>query len=176
MGRTVPPQPVKLFVGLLSSDDSLFDEAADVLSESFGPIAVKSGFLPFSHTQFYQVEFGTGLKRQFIFFKDEVSPGDLVEIKQKTNSMEQRWAVKTGQGSKRRINIDPGYMNLAKVVLASTKDVAHRIYLSDGIYAETTLLFRFGRFQVLDHTYPDLRADSTLDLFTDVRNRFLRKL
>ncbi len=176
MGTAAPPQPVKLFIGLLSNHSALFGEAAKSLSDILGPIDMTSPFSPFDHSDYYKEELGERLRRQFLFFKDRISPGDLVEIKGKTNSLEQQWALKTPQGIKRQINIDPGYMNPTKVVLASTKDVAHRIYLAKGIYAEITLIYQFGRFQVLEHTYPDFRNESSLDLFTNVRNQLLRQL
>jgi hypothetical protein len=173
MGTTVPPQPVKLFIGLLSNNESLFDPVARECSGLFGPIDRVSPPFPFSHTRYYEEEFGKDLKRRFVFFKEPISPGEIVTIKEKTNSLEDRWAVQTGKGRKRRMNIDPGYLNTVKVVLVSTKDVAHRIYLADGIYAEVTLVYRYGRFQVLEHTYPDFRSDAALDLFTGVRNGLL---
>ena len=161
MGTTNPPRPVKLFIGLLSADESLFEPVARDCSGMFGPIDRVSPFSPFSHTKYYEAEFGRNLKRRFLFFKEPVSPGDIVAIKEKTGGLEERWAVQTDTGMKRQMNIDPGYMNTTKVVLASTKDVAHRIYLANGIYAEITLIYRFGRFQILEHTYPDHSVSKT---------------
>jgi hypothetical protein len=69
------------------------------------------------------------------------------------------------------MNLDPGYIAPSKLVLASTKDYSHRIHLSDGIYAEVTLLYSRGRWKELEWTYPDYRTVAYHDFFTRVRTR-----
>lgn len=73
----------------------------------------------------------------------------------------------------RPLNLDPGYLTPAKLVLASTKDHAHRIYLRDGIFAEVTLVYRKGKWQPLEWTYPDYRRDDYQQFFTRCRERLL---
>ena len=73
----------------------------------------------------------------------------------------------------RPLNLDPGYITPAKLVLASTKDHAHRIYLRDGIYAEVTLSFRGRKWQPLEWTYPDYRRDDYQRFFTECREWLL---
>ena len=79
-------------------------------------------------------------------------------------------------GGARRVNLDPGYMDAARVVLASTKDHAHRILLGKGIYGEVTLLYRDGAFRPLPWTYPDYREAATLAFLKGVRVWYLKKV
>ena len=69
----------------------------------------------------------------------------------------------------RPINIDPGYVTPAKLVLATTKDRAHRIYLGRGIYAEVTLTYAKKAFQSMPWTYPDYRSEPYRRFFEQVR-------
>jgi hypothetical protein len=116
---------------------------------------------------------GSALKRRFISFAEKIDPSALAPIKRFTNELEARIAA--GQGAVARpINLDPGYLTLAKLVLASTKDHAHRIYLSQGIYAEVTLSFRRGQWRHHDWTYPDYRRDDYHAFFTQCRDYFRR--
>jgi hypothetical protein len=169
MGTAKPPEAVKLFVGLISSQPSLFEEAAKALSGFFGPIETKSPLYPWNHTDYYREELGRDLMRQFLFFQEPITPERLSEIKEKTNAMEQCWVRRMGTDLKRQINLDPGYIAPSKVVLATTKDFAHRIYLSRGIYAEVTLIYRGNSFQPLPYTYPDFRTEEYIKLFNMVR-------
>jgi uncharacterized protein DUF4416 len=84
--------------------------------------------------------------------------------------------VFAGRGRQRRINLDPGYIDLAKLVLATTKDQQHRLYLGQGIYAEVTLRFTGGRFVPWDWTYPDYRTAEYLAFFDAVRQRYRQQL
>ena len=94
--------------------------------------------------------------------------GRLADIKRQTNAWEAEYAALGLHPEPRPLNLDPGYITLAKLVLASTKDHAHRIYLGDGIYAEVTLAYRDRRWQPLEWTYPDYRRDDYQQFFTDV--------
>jgi hypothetical protein len=74
----------------------------------------------------------------------------------------------------RLLNLDPGYLTEAKLVLASTKDHAHRIYLSQGIYAEVTLSYRRGHWRHHDWTYPDYQRSDYQAFFDRCRDYFRR--
>lgn len=172
MGTARNPQPVKLIASLLSGDLQLISEVRARLSSTLGPIDFESGLLPFDHTEYYTPEFGPGLERQIVTFHDLVDPGDLPAIKLQTNDLE--WAL-AGEG-KRRINIDPGYVSLGKLVLASTKDHAHRLYLDKGIYGEGTLVYQRGRFRPWPWTYPDYGSERYCGLFDEIRDRYKMQL
>lgn len=174
MGIPKPPLPVKLFVGMLSSDRSLFDECIVRLTSEFGPIDMESRIWPWEHTQYYNDEIGPNLLRKFIFFSRLIDPGELALIKRKACTFEETFGVKTAETLRRKINIDPGYITEAKVVLASTKDFSHRVYIGDGIYAEVTLEYsrEKKKFRALNHTYPDFRDETCIELFSTAREIF----
>jgi hypothetical protein len=172
MGKVKEPLLVKLIASLFTANMELLEEAKVRLSQEFGPIDYESELLPFDHTTYYAVEFGENLKRRFVAFEKLVHPGRLAEIKLLTNAMEMEWAME----GKRRINIDPGYVSHSKLVLATTKNHAHRIYLGQGIYAEVTLHFRGGTFQPWPWTYPDYASPSLIAIFNQIRGLYVKQL
>jgi len=172
MGTAREPQPVKLIASLLTGDLGLLAGAKEALALAFGPIDFESELLPFDHTDYYAAEFGPGLQRQIVTFASLVDPGELPAIKRKTNEMEQAIAA---HGS-RQVNIDPGYVSLGKMVLASTKNHAHRLYLGEGIYGEGTLTYQRGRFRAWPWTYPDYASEVYCMLFDQIREKYKAQL
>ena len=166
MGTPKKPEPVRLFIGMLSGDPKLFSAAVSALNPKFGPVLLESEIIPFEFTEYYTPEMGKNLWRKFVAFRRMVSPEKLASIKLFTNHLEETYS----QNRKRCINLDPGFLTPARVVLASTKDFSHRIYLKSGIYAEITLLFRKGKFETLAWTYPDYRTEPYLKFFSALRN------
>lgn len=152
-------------MGVLSRGGPALASAVQSLSESFGAPDYQSGCLPFSQSTYYDAELGTPLLRQFLSFPDPFPPDRLVEAKLLTNSLELQGSAE----GRRRFNLDPGYVTLAKLVLATTKDQAHRLYLGRGIYAEVTLRFRRGGFEPWPWTYPDYRTPEYLAIFNHLR-------
>jgi hypothetical protein len=136
---------VKLIIGFIYPDEAVFIKARQLLKKQFGSIDFESQTLDFNYTDYYAPEMGSHLKRKFISFSRLVPIQDLYQIKLYTNRLE----AKFSQGRKRRINIDPGYLDLAKLVLATTKDYAHRIFLRKGIFAEVTLSFKNDSFALV---------------------------
>ncbi len=172
MARPRVAQPVKLMVGLLSGDPDLLRRARQLLVKRFGPTDVESPRWPFDETDYYTAEMGPGLQRQFLSFAELINPDRLVEIKHETNALEERIAEQVLRPDvPRPVNIDPGYLDLARLVLATTKDRAHRVYLGHGIYAEVTLLYAAGGWQALPWTYPDYRKPAARAVFGEMRAR-----
>jgi len=155
---------------MLSPEIELFEICTELLSAEYGPIDYHSEITQWRVTDYYQDEMGTGILRKFIFFDRLVDPAVLANTKRLTNSIEARYSA-GGNAVRRRINLDPGYVAEAKVVLASTKDFSHRLYLGLGIYAEVTLYYatRGKTFLSFDHTYPDFRTKETIDMFNRAR-------
>ncbi len=139
----------------------------------FGPVDMESPPSPFSFTDYYLSELGPDLKRKFLSFGHFIHPKRLAEIKSLANELERRFQCQEG---KRGINIDPGYLEAGKLVLATTKNQQHRICLGKGIYAEVTLRFRRGRFEPWEWTYPDYRSRAYIDFFTKARKLYLEQL
>ncbi len=173
MGRTVEPEPARLFASLIASEEKLLAQVVEDLSLSFGETDFISEKFPFNWTNYYEKEMGKDLFRRFVTFKRLISIPSLPEIKHETNRLELKYA---SPGERRRINIDPGYVCLQHVILATTKGYSHRPYLRDGIYADVTLIFREKSFHPLEWTYPDYRQGETIELFNAFRSRYLDDL
>jgi len=172
MGKIKEPLPVKLIASMFTASGEILEGAGVRLSQEFGPIDYESELLSFDHTAYYAAEFGENLKRRFVAFEELVHPGRLAEIKLLTNALEMEW---TAEG-KRRINIDPGYVSHSKLVLATTKNHAHRVYLGQGIYAEVTLCFRDGTFRAWPWTYPDYASPPLVAIFNQIRVLYVKQL
>lgn len=172
MGKMKEPRPVKLIVSLFAGDTDLLLAARAALVERFGNIDFESELLPFDHTDYYEPEFGPDLRRQVVAFAQLVPPEQLASIKRLTNELEQIWVVE----GRRRVNLDPGYVSLSKLVLATTKDYSHRVYLGQGIYAEVTLHYRHGAFHGWEWTYPDYASARYRDIFSHIREIYLAQL
>lgn len=165
MGKIKRHNPVKLIIGFIYKDEAIFIKSRDKLKRKFGPADFESPAIDFNYTRYYEPEMGRGLKRRFISFKKPIAPQDLYRIKLYTNRLEARFLHQ----SSRLINIDPGYMDMAKLILASTKDYCHRIYLRKGIFVEITLSFRNDSFSPCEWTYPDYRSKEYIDIFNQIR-------
>ncbi len=175
MAQPKPAQPVQLLVGLLAGRAEWLDAGVAELVEAFGPVEAVSEDYPFTFTDYYAPTMGAGLVRRFVAFERLIDPASLADIKRATNALEARLAERIGQVD-RPVNLDPGYVAPGKLVLASAKDFAHRVYLGQGIYAEVTLQFRHGRWVSSDWTFPDY-ASGLYDAFlTGVRDRLRSRL
>lgn len=172
MARPRAAKPVKLFAGLLSGDPDLLRRARQLLTRRFGPVDLESDLWPFDQTDYYEAEMGPDLQRCFLSFETLIAPDHLAEIKLGTNAVEQEIAEACLLPDiPRPVNIDPGYIELTKLVLATTKDRGHRIYLGHRIYAEVTLQYTAGAWQPLPWTYPDYTRPEYHAFFVKVRER-----
>lgn len=167
--KTSNPKPAKLFIGMISQDVSLFEQLKGKLQNIFGPSDMESPIWQWEHTDYYLKEMGAGLKRQFIFFQKLINPEAIAEIKLKTIELERQYLNENGG---RRINLDPGCLDSAKIVLVSTKDFSHRIYLGKGIYGEVTLIYSGKTCQILPYTFPDFRTEKYLHIFKKARELY----
>ncbi len=172
MGKVKVPDPVKLIVGIIFKDKGVLVKAEQSLIRRFGETDFQSPFLPFHQTDYYQEEMGRELQRKFISFQKLLSPENISPVKIYTNGVEK----KLSREGKRRVNLDPGYLSASKLVLASTKNYSHRLYLGKGIYAEIALFYKEKGFRALPWTYPDYRSDGYLEVFREVRKIYLRQL
>lgn len=176
MGTITIPQPVKAIIGVLTPEPCLLPTIYAELTHRLGPIDFASELLPFTSTTYYESEMGQDIYRQFISFERLVEAGTLAEMKLFTNKVEQTFSIKKSEGAARRVNLDAGYLCMAKLVLASTKDHAHRIYLRDGIYAEITLRFYRKTFQPWEWSYPDYRLPTYIAIFNQIRKIYRNQL
>ena len=175
MGEAKRPQHVKLIIGMLAKDKKLFDSSEGFFIKRFGEIDYRSPLVLFNYTDYYRKEMGQPLKRRFISFKNLISPQGLSKIKIATNSLERILSKKKNNTLKREINIDPGYISDSKMVLATTKDYFHRIYLKGGIYAEVTLFWRRHSFRPFEWTYRDYRTREYIRILNGIRNSYMEE-
>jgi len=167
---------VKLFCGLIYHDMEILHQATKYMTRAFGPIDQESDIFPFDHTEYYKSEMGDNLIRKFISFEEMIPPNKLASTKCKTIEIEKKLAEQQNDSYNRKINIDPGYLELGKLVLASTKNYSHRIYLDKGIYAEITLQYEHNKFKFLRWTYPDYYDPIALAFFEQVRNIYKQQI
>lgn len=176
MGQAKLPLPVKLFAGIIYSRERDFFQARGKLKERFGEVDFESQAFPFDKTDYYAAEMGECLKRKVLSFSQLIAPDELAEIKLFTNATEVELARKDEEGFSRSVNIDPGYLSMEKVVLATTKNYDHRPYLAGGIYADLTYRYRDRSYQPLEWTYPDYKAEEIVGLFNKLRQIYLGQL
>jgi hypothetical protein len=168
----MPATTAKLIAGFIFKEESALSRAKIILQRKFGKIDFISPVLAFCYTDYYEKEFGKDLKRQFVSFRRLIDPSQLYRIKLNTNKIERELSRR----ARRLVNIDPGYLDLAKLVLASTKDYNHRIYLKKGIYAEVTLFYRDKAFRSWEWTYPDYKSPEYLAIFQKIRENYALEL
>src|SRR4026208_405190 len=174
MGTVREPKPAKYFVALLCSDNDLLTALESELSSILGTIDGRTEAVLWTASKFYEQEMGSGLQRRFVSFSNLQSPQDLAPIKLKSQQIKDNF--RTDGPGRRRANLDPGYLDTFKVVLASTKNASQRIYLGAGIYGEATLLYHDAAFHGLDYTYRDYLWPDTLAFFSRLRTRYLAQL
>jgi hypothetical protein len=199
---TLPGRPskAKLVAALMALDRQLFEKALATLEPAYGPVELSSAVFPFTYSDYYKEEMGEGLLKVFCSFRKLIEPDEIVGFKLTAIECEKnflRQATAGGPGASanesssespgqsslqratsqgpggRSVNIDPGYLDRTKLLLATTKDCSHRIYLGRGIYGDIELMYRSGSFAWLDWTYPDYREAFSIEFFNRVRSAYL---
>ncbi len=158
-----------LMMAAFSRYDEALDWARDRAVETFGPVALGSDTFEFDQTDYYRSTMGPDLRKVFFTFGTPFDAADLPEVKLTTDRWEQEYAAAADHPEPRPLNIDPGYLTMGKLVLASTKGYTHRIYMARGIFAEITLFYRHGRWRSYEWTFPDYRRAEYYDYFTCCR-------
>ncbi len=178
MGAIRSFNPVKLFIGVLVSNPKLLKAVESRLSDVYGPIDHRSEVLPFDFTDYYKAEMGDLIDRAFFSFERLVEADQLSGIKRQTNLLEEEIAAEpaSSQKVKRPLNLDPGYIEHSKVILASTKNFYHRIYLGSGIFAEVTMHFKNNTYQFFPWTYPDYQSKDYQEFFLKTRQIYRNQL
>jgi hypothetical protein len=165
-------KPVRLICGLTFRPEIERDAILSSFDEQWGSVESISQVFDFSaFTDYYENEMGPNLLKFFISFIPAIHPGRLPAIKHQALAMEDRWSAE----QKRRANLDPGYITGSKLVLASTKDFAHRIFLGDGIYGDLQLQYRHGQLRPQAWTYPDYQSETARKFFLEVRSNLVHE-
>jgi hypothetical protein len=174
MGEVHAPERACLIVGVLCKDDGVLTSFMKKIND-FGTPEIISGPIPFDFTNYYTPTMGAPLIRRFYLYSPGFQTETLPDIKIRTNALEAEAAARLDLGVKRPINLDPGYLTLSKLILASTKDHIHRIYLREGIYAEITLHYRNGTFRPGQWTFPDYASETYINFLNEARGELLQK-
>ena len=167
---------VLLMMAVFTRHDDAFAWVKERAEAAWGPIALESPAFEFSDTKYYEKTMGTGLKKQFWGFGRLAPPNCLPEVKIQTNAWEEEYAAMNQHDEQRPLNIDPGYITLGKLVLASTKDHSHRVYLDRDIFAEVTLFYRDGGWRYYPWTFSDYHELRYHDFFDDCRDALQERL
>lgn len=172
MAQPQSPLPVKLIVAALYSDEERLNTAREKLIQRFGPVDFTSPRFPFTVTAYYIPEMGSPQMRLFYSFAKLISPEDLARIKLATNAIESELA----NAGRRLANLDPGYLDPDKFVLASAKYHGHKIYLSNGICADLTLHYEKGHFRAYPWSFADFRGGEYEPAFLRMREIYKAQL
>jgi hypothetical protein len=171
MSEPIIPPRAKLFIGILFSTEDPLAAAEKLLLKKFGEIDFRTKNIPFVHTKYYS-DMGSAQYRVLLSFRKLIRREDIVEIKLFTNRLEKRFS----EEGVRKINIDPGYLTLSNVYLATCKEFFHRAYLRRGVYLENEYRYVARRYQPWEWTYPDYQKPDYLYFFHEVRRLYHNQL
>ena len=169
--KPTEPGLVKLFAGILYSDIQMLTKALELLQDKFGEMDYRSPSFDFNITDYYHKEMGSPIFRLFVSFEPLILPNAIARIKLDTNEIEERLS----EGRGRKINLDPGYIDYDKVVLASAKYNGQKVYLDHGIWADLTLHYEKGQFDPYPWSFPDFKQGIYDTVFLEIRDRYKRQ-
>ncbi len=172
MAKPQTADPVKLFVAMLWTEPDSLQRALEDLHSKWGDIDFVGGDYPFDMTDYYEPEMGSGLKRRLVSFRELLPPDCLSSAKHACNGIEDRLAGEKG----RRVNLDIGYLDHNKIVLASFKGAGQKIYLKDGVWADMVARYRSGRYHPFEWTFPDFRDGRYDKELIQIRGIYLNQL
>jgi len=176
MSEAKPFEKRKLIIGVMAGSPNVFQSAERELQDLFGSIDLKSEMFEFNYSDYYSKQMGgIQLIRKFLSFEKLIHPEKLSDIKIKTNQLEEKMREKF-QKSHRIVNLDPGIMNSSSLIMATVKDFAHRIPLSQGIYGHLEFLFGKDEIRIIDWTYPDFREKTYHSFFLKARKKYLKQI
>ncbi|HDL18281.1 MAG TPA: DUF4416 family protein [Bacteroidetes bacterium] len=171
MGLVTIPVAVKLICAVTFSQQADPDSVLSDLVKKYGAIDVQSELFSFTQTEYYKKEMGDNLRKLYLSFKNLIMPERIVHIKLETNLLEKKYTI----AGNRSVNLDPGYLEKAKLILVTTKNFSHRIYLGSGIFGDVQLRIKGGKFQIHEWTYPDYREEKVIRFFRRIRDRYCRE-
>jgi len=165
--------PVKLFVGCIYSDENVLQNTKNLLEKKIGPFDFESDIFSFSTpTKYYENEMGENLKKIFLSFKNLVCPTFLADAKNITNDLENELSL----NNRRTINLDAGYIDYNKVVLASYKYGSQKIYIGKNVWADLTLFYSKGTFSSFSWSFPDFKDDKYYKTLFKIRELLKKKI
>ena len=172
MGQKSIFKKVNLFTGLIFNNTVDIEPVVSLLKKEFSLTDIISDQFKFDFTDYYFMEMGKPLKRQFFSFSNLISPEELPGIKLRTNEIEEEFSI----SGRRMINLDPGYLSDANVIIATTKNYYQRIPLNNGIYAHMEYVIKGKNLNLLEWTYPDFRSEKYMNFFREVLLLYKKKI
>lgn len=172
MAEIKPPLPVKYFIAALYSDAQVLDRAVAIIQKEWGDVDYRSADFPFDVTDYYVAEMGAGINRKIITIKSLYSPTLIVDMKLRCNEIE----LELARDGNRLVNLDAGYLDHNKILLASAKEAGQKVYIDKGIYADLAGRYKSGKYQSFEWSFPDFkdgRYDKELLL---IRKTYMRQL
>lgn len=182
MAPVQPVTPVKQLVAVLWSNESTLHEALEELRSHWGPLDFQGRDVAFDLTDYYQAEMGSRLMRRLITFEQLIPPENIRTAKLVCNAVEETLSEKGTGGidlrsvNLRRVNLDVGYLDHNKLVLASLKYAGQKIHLGDGVYADLIARYEAGRYQPFPWTFPDFKDGRFDDELLAIRGTYLAQL
>ncbi len=164
--------PVKLFVAILWAQPASLKQACEILQSLWGDVDFTGADHPFDVTNYYESEMGNDLNRRLVSFLSLVPPDCLVSAKHRCNEIEDQLAGEKG----RLVNLDIGYLDHNKIVLASFKSAGQKIYLGNGVWADLIGRYRQGRYCSFEWTFPDFRDGRYDQELGQIRQIYLNQL
>ena len=171
MSEPVIPPRAKLFIGVLFSSEAALAEMEKALTRKFGEMDFRTNNIPFVHAKHYS-DMEPAQFKVLYSFRRLIRREDIVKIKLYTNRLEKRFS----ENKVRKVNVDPGYLTLSNVYLATGRDFFHRTYLRKGIFIENEYRYVARRYQPWDWTYPDYQKPEYLYFFHEVRRMYNNQL
>ena len=153
MAHASPPEPMKYFTAILFRTPEALEAGKQAIKSVWGALDFEGADHHFDVTAYYAPEMGDPLYRRLVSFETLLPPTVSAEMKLRCNAIEDTLACE----GKRIVNLDAGYLDNNKVVLASAKGAGQKIYLDKGIYADFVGRYKGGRYQPFDWTFPDFR-------------------
>ena len=172
MGQQNTFNKVNLFTGAIFNNEIDIELVISELKNEFSETDIISDIFEFNFTDYYFQEMGKPLKRRFFSFTNLIPPEQLPEIKLRTNKIEEKFS----ESGKRRVNLDPGYLSDANVIIATTKNYYQRIPLTRGIYAHMEYVIKGKNLSILEWTYPDFRSENYMDFFHEMLFLYKKKI
>ncbi len=172
MAQPEPPLPVKYFVALLFRDEEYVVQAKGAMTARWGTIDFEGRDHPFDITDYYESEMGSPLSRRLISFEQLYPPTLIVDMKLECNRIETDMAVE----NRRRINLDAGYLDHNKFILASAKEAGQKVYLDRGIYADISGRYKAGRYRPFEWSFPDFKEGRYDEELLAIRNLYRQQV
>lgn len=173
MGAILKQEPVKLICGLFWNPEVNPETIYRVIEAEWGPMDARSPVFDFDFTAYYHDEMGAVIQKQYVSFEKLVDIETIADYKIRSNALEDQHFTRNG---KRAANVDPGYIADAKLVMATTKNLPHRVYIGKNIYSDLQMMYKKPTFFPIPWTFADVKQPALIEFFNHVRETYIRQI